>query len=90
MNAGRLLEDAVDRVLQTAVCAVAAGGRCLSLAVSEAVLNKVRRRLTDALGLVTSREREIVHLAAENKSSTSWCASRCAPGWWIEARPGRL
>jgi DNA-binding NarL/FixJ family response regulator len=68
---GYLLKDSAGPAVVEAVRAVQAGRRYLSPAISEAVIDDyVRQRAAqDPLGLLSQREREILHLMVDGKSS---------------------
>jgi len=77
--AGYVLKDANPAELLEAVREVSAGRRYLSRALSERAIDayaeKARAAPADAYDLLTTREREVLHLAAES-SSTSEIAAR--------------
>jgi DNA-binding NarL/FixJ family response regulator len=70
--AGYLLKDADTAELEAAVKAVAKGGSYLSRAVSKHVIGDYLRRTgtdSNALGLLTPRQREVLQLIAEGNST---------------------
>jgi two-component system, NarL family, response regulator NreC len=68
---GYLLKDADGLTIIAAVRAVHAGQRYLSPAISETLVDQYLRQhvVADTLGSLTPREREIMQLVAEGKSS---------------------
>lgn len=69
---GYLLKDASPAELELAISAVMRGGSHLSPAVSAAVIDDYLKRLseeTDPLAPLTSRQREILQMIAESKST---------------------
>lgn len=68
---GYLLKDTAGETLAEAVRTVYAGRRYLSPSISETVINDyVRRQVTDdPLGALTLREREVLQLVVEGKTS---------------------
>jgi len=77
--AGYVLKDAPPIEMLTAVREVSAGRRYLSRALSERAIDayaeKAQAAPADAYDMLTTREREVLHLAAES-SSTSEIAAR--------------
>jgi DNA-binding NarL/FixJ family response regulator len=66
---GYLLKDAIDKDLLDAVSAVARGAGFLSPGVSATVIDDYQKHVTDPLDLITNRERQILQLLAEGKTS---------------------
>ena len=87
---GYLLKDSIDTDLLNAVRAIARGDGYLSPGVSDAVLSDYRRHVTDALDLLTSREREVLQLIAEGKTNKEIAASLNLSIYTVEAHRGRI
>jgi DNA-binding NarL/FixJ family response regulator len=87
---GYLLKDASDRDLLAAVRAVARGEGYLSPSISEAVLSDYRKHVTDPLGLLTSREREILQMLAEGKTNKDIAALLKLSVYTVDAHRGRI
>jgi two-component system response regulator NreC len=67
--AGYILKESADTELLAAVRAIAEGNSYLSPEVAGSVLQDYRKRATDPIDLLSPREREILQLIAEGKTS---------------------
>ena len=84
---GYLLKESIDSDLVNAVRAVAKGDGYLSPGVSDSVLSDYRRHVTDPLDLLTSREREVLHLTVTGASSAA--KNRSSPFVWKRTSAAR-
>jgi len=87
---GYLLKDAVDSDLLAAVRAVAKGEGYLSPAVSDAVLTDYRRHVTNAIDLLTSREREVLQMIAEGKTNKEIATVLNLSVYTVDSHRGRI
>lgn len=87
---GYLLKDSTDSDLLAAVRAVTRGQGFLSPGVSEAVLSDYRRHVTDALDLLTSREREVLQMIAEGKTNKEIASLLNLSVYTVDAHRGRI
>ncbi|MGA1369006.1 MAG: response regulator [Blastocatellia bacterium] len=87
---GYLLKEAGDQDLLTAIRAIAQGQGYLSPAVSDAVLHDYRKHVTDPIDLLTSREREVLQLIAEGKTSKEIALTLDLSTYTIESHRGRI
>ena len=87
---GYLLKDSEEGDLIAAVRSVARGEGFLSPGVSDAVLTDYRKHVTNALDLLTSREREVLQHIAEGKTNKEIATSLNLSVYTIEAHRGRL
>jgi DNA-binding NarL/FixJ family response regulator len=87
---GYLLKESIDVDLLTAVRALAKGEGYLSPAVSEAVLSDYRKHVTDPLDLLSSREREVLQLIAEGKTTKEIAGALNLSVYTVDAHRGRI
>jgi DNA-binding NarL/FixJ family response regulator len=87
---GYLLKDSVAGDLVSAVRAVASGEGYLSPQVSSAVLDDYRRHVTNPIDLLTSREREVLQMLAEGKTSKEIAGVLDLSPYTVEAHRGRV
>jgi RNA polymerase sigma factor (sigma-70 family) len=87
---GYLLKDSGANDLVAAVRAVANGEGYLSPAVSNAVLDDYRRHVTNAIDLLTSREREVLQMLAEGKTNKEIAATLNLSVYTVDAHRGRI
>jgi len=87
---GYLLKDSEEGDLIAAVRSVARGEGFLSPGVSDAVLTDYRKHVTNALDLLTSREREVLQHIAEGKTNKEIATSLNLSVYTVEAHRGRL
>ena len=87
---GYLLKDSGANDLVAAVRAVASGEGYLSPAVSNAVLDDYRRHVTNAIDLLTSREREVLQQLAEGKTNKEIAASLGLSVYTVDAHRGHI
>lgn len=72
---GYILKESADSELIAAVRAVAKGNSYLSPEIAGAVLKDYRKHATNPLDLLSSREREVLQLIAEGKTSKEMATS---------------
>lgn len=87
---GYLLKDSVDGDLVTAVRAVARGEGFLSPAVSAKVLADYQKHVTDPLDLITARERQLLQMLAEGKTSKEIAAELEISVYTVDAHRSRI
>jgi DNA-binding NarL/FixJ family response regulator len=87
---GYLLKDSGANDLVAAVRAVASGEGYLSPAVSNAVLDDYRRHVTNAMDLLTSREREVLQMLAEGKTNKEIAAALDLSVYTVDAHRGHI
>jgi DNA-binding NarL/FixJ family response regulator len=87
---GYLLKDSIDGDLVTAVRAVASGEGFLSPAVSATVLSDYQKHVTDPLDLITPREREILQMLAEGKTSKDIATELDISVYTVDAHRSRV
>ncbi|MCW5983473.1 MAG: response regulator transcription factor [Bryobacteraceae bacterium] len=87
---GYLLKDSVDSELVTAVRAVARGEAFLSPAISAAVLADYQKHVTDPLDTVTPRERQLLQMLAEGKTSKDIAAELDISVYTVDAHRSRI
>ncbi len=87
---GYLLKDSGANDLVAAVRAVASGEGYLSPAVSNAVLDDYRRHVTNAIDLLSSREREVLQLLAEGKTNKEIAAALNLSVYTVDAHRGHI
>lgn len=87
---GYLLKDAVDKDVVSAVRAVARGEGFLSPGVSATVLDDYQKHVTDPLDLVTNRERQILQLLAEGKTSKDIASALKISVYTVDAHRSRI
>lgn len=87
---GYLLKDAIDRDLLEAVRAVARGGGFLSPAISATVLDDYQKHVTDPLDLITNRERQILQMLAEGRTSKDIATDLEISVYTVDAHRSRI
>src|SRR5271157_1107674 len=87
---GYLLKDSGANDLVAAVRAVASGEGYLSPAVSNAVLDDYRRHVTNAIDLLTSREREVLQMLAEGKTNKEIAVTLNLSVYTVDAHRGHI
>jgi DNA-binding NarL/FixJ family response regulator len=87
---GYLLKDSGPNDLVAAVRAVASGEGYLSPAVSNSVLDDYRRHVTNAIDLLTSREREVLQMLAEGKTNKEIAVTLNLSVYTVDAHRGRI
>jgi DNA-binding NarL/FixJ family response regulator len=87
---GYLLKDSIDSDLARAVRAVGRGEGFLSPAISATVLADYEKHSTDPLDQVTPREREILQLLAEGKTSKDIAADLNISIYTVDAHRSRI
>jgi len=87
---GYLLKNAIDSDLVKAVRAVAAGEGFLSPTISATVLADYQKHVTDPLELVTPRERQLLQMLAEGKTSKEIAAELEISVYTVDSHRGRI
>lgn len=87
---GYLLKDSIDSDLALAVLAVARGEGFLSPAISATVLADYEKHVTDPLDQITPRERELLQLLAEGKTSKDIAADLDISVYTVDAHRSRI
>lgn len=87
---GYLLKDSIDKDLIDAVRALARGEGFLSPAVSATVLEDYQKHVTNPLDLITVRERQILTLLAEGKTSKDIAAELNISVYTVDAHRSRI
>jgi two-component system, NarL family, response regulator NreC len=87
---GYLLKDAIDQDLLAAVYAIARGESFLSPAVANTVLNDYREQVNDPVDRLTAREREILQLLAEGKTTKDIATALELSVHTVDAHRGRV
>jgi DNA-binding NarL/FixJ family response regulator len=87
---GYLLKDSIDSDLARAVLAVARGEGFLSPAISGTVLADYEKHVTDPLDQITPRERELLQLLAEGKTSKDIAAELDISVYTVDAHRSRI
>jgi DNA-binding NarL/FixJ family response regulator len=87
---GYLLKDSVADDLVAAVRAVAGGEGYLSPAISNAVLDDYRKHVTNAIDLLSSREREVLQMLAEGKTNKEIAVTLNLSVYTVDAHRGRI
>jgi DNA-binding NarL/FixJ family response regulator len=87
---GYLLKDSVDGDLIAAVRALARGEGFLSPAVSGTVLDDYQKHVTDPLDLITNRERQILQMLAEGKTSKDIASELDISVYTVDAHRSRV
>ncbi len=87
---GYLLKDSVDGDLVTAVRAVARGEGFLSPAVSATVISDYQKYVSDPLDLVTPRERQLLQMLAEGKTSKDIAQELKISVYTVDAHRSRI
>lgn len=87
---GYLLKDSVDGDLVTAVRAVARGEGFLSPAVSATVLADYQEHVTDPLDSISPRERQLLQMLAEGKTSKDIAVELKISVYTVDAHRSRI
>jgi DNA-binding NarL/FixJ family response regulator len=87
---GYLVKDSIDSDLVRGVRAVARGEGFLSPAVSATVLADYEKHVTDPLDQITPRERELLQLLAEGKTSKQIAADLNISVYTVDAHRSRI
>jgi two-component system, NarL family, response regulator NreC len=87
---GYLLKDSIDKDLLEAVRAVARGEGFLSPAVSGTVLDDYQKFVTNPLDHITNRERQILHMLAEGKTSKDIATELNISVYTVDAHRSRI
>jgi DNA-binding NarL/FixJ family response regulator len=87
---GYLLKDSIDKDLIDAVRAVARGEGFLSPAVSATVLEDYQKHVTTPLDLITNRERQILQMLAEGKTSKDIATELDISVYTVDAHRSRI
>jgi two-component system, NarL family, response regulator NreC len=87
---GYLLKDAMDKDVVSAVRAVARGEGFLSPGVSATVLDDYQKHVTDPLDQITNRERQILQLLAEGKTSKDIASELNISVYTVDAHRSRI
>lgn len=87
---GYLLKDAIDKDLIDAVLAVGRGEGFLSPAVSATVLDDYQKHVTNPLDLITNRERQILQMLAEGKTSKGIASELNISVYTVDAHRSRI
>lgn len=87
---GYLLKDSIDRELVAAVRAVARGEGFLSPSISATVLDDYQKHVTDPLDLITNRERQILQLLAQGKTSKDIAGELQISAYTVDAHRSRV
>lgn len=87
---GYLLKDSIDGDLLAAVRAVARGEGFLSPGVSATVLEDYQQQVTDPLDLITNRERQILQMLAEGRTSKDVATELNISVYTVDAHRSRI
>jgi len=87
---GYLLKDAIDGELVNAVRAVARGEGFLSPQVSATVLADYQKHVADPLDLITPRERQLLQMLAEGKTSKDIASELKISVYTVDAHRSRI
>ncbi len=87
---GYLLKDSMDKDLLDAVRAVARGDGFLSPSVSGTVVEDYQKHVKDPLDLITNRERQILQMLAEGKTSKDVAAELDISVYTVDAHRSRI
>jgi two-component system response regulator NreC len=87
---GYLLKDAMDKDIVQAVRAVARGEGFLSPGISATVLDDYQKHVTDPLDTVTNRERQILQMLAEGKTSKEIASELNISVYTVDAHRSRI
>jgi DNA-binding NarL/FixJ family response regulator len=87
---GYLVKDADDDTFLLAVRAVARGEAYLSPSIADAVLSDYRKHITNPIDLLTSREREVLHMIAEGKTNKEIANILELSVYTVEAHRGKI
>lgn len=87
---GYLLKDSIDADLIRAVRAVARGEAFLSPAVSATVLSDYQKHVSDPLDQITPRERQLLQMLAEGKTSKDIATELNISVYTVDAHRSRI
>jgi two-component system response regulator NreC len=87
---GYLLKDSIDEDLVQAVRAVARGEAFLSPAISATVLNDYQKHVSDPLDQITPRERQLLQMLAEGKTSKDIAGELNISVYTVDAHRSRI
>jgi len=87
---GYMLKDSIDRDLIEAVRAVARGDGFLSPAVSATVLDDYQKHVTDPLEHITNRERQILQMLAQGRTSKDIATELEISVYTVDAHRSRI
>lgn len=87
---GYLLKDSIDGELVAAVRAAARGDAYLSPSVSATVLEHYGEKVTDPMELITNRERQVLQLLAEGKTSKDVANELKISAYTVDAHRSRI
>ena len=87
---GYLLKDAMDQDVVRAVRAVARGEGYLSPEISATVLDDYQKHVTDPLDLITNRERQILQMLGEGKTSKDIASELNISVYTVDAHRSRI
>ena len=87
---GYLLKDSIDRELAAAVRAVSRGEAYLSPSVSATVLEHYQEQVTDPMDQITNRERQVLLLLAEGKTSKDVAVDLNISVYTVDAHRSRI
>jgi two-component system response regulator NreC len=87
---GYLLKDSIDGDLVKAVRAVAAGEGFLSPGISATVLSDYQKHVSDPLDLITPRERQLLQMLAEGKTSKDIASELKISIYTVDAHRSRI
>lgn len=87
---GYLLKDSIDEDLVRAVRAVARGEGFLSPAISGTVLDDYQKHVRDPLDQITPRERQLLQMLAEGKTSKDIAAELNISVYTVDAHRSRI
>jgi two-component system, NarL family, response regulator NreC len=87
---GYLLKNAIESDLVRAVRAVASGEGFLSPTISATVLSDYQKHVPDPLELVTPRERQLLQMLAEGKTSKEIAADLAISVYTVDSHRSRI
>jgi DNA-binding NarL/FixJ family response regulator len=87
---GYLLKDSIDKDLLDAVRAVARDDGFLSPSISGTVLEDYQKHVTDPLDQITNRERQILQMLAEGKTSKDVATDLDISVYTVDAHRSRI
>ena len=87
---GYLLKDSIDGELVGAVRAVARGDAYLSPSISATVLEDYQEQVSDPMDLITNRERQVLQLLAEGKTSKEVAIDLSISNYTVDAHRSRI
>jgi two-component system, NarL family, response regulator NreC len=87
---GYILKDAIDTELISAIQSVARGDGYISPAISGTLLSDYRQNITNALDLLSSREREVLQLIAEGKTNKEVATRLNLSVYTVDSHRGKI